>query len=976
MPGGNVSVKATKTEPQIQQNSELQKIQTAFGEEYQTTNDVPRLRSYQFQKSLTPEQIREEERKNGVMDSTNNVYSVMRYAKNVDMGMDEQQMKSAKPSMEIMVEQPQMNTREAVDENLDPGHSSVKIEFTAKEGGEYKRKELHVGFHPRAGTGIGNMQEALYQKTDYPGEVQDDSGTADSVDVRRRYILEDGSQIPQILKMMDAYDTGMPYNLIYNNCTTFARNVASVSGADGAAELFQEEQWKFGFQSGLSIKFAGAYLKGKFKAGMLKNIQSLDYNYRNRPRLSQEEYDRYEKSLAEGRKGRDYVGYAPSEVAEEMQLKPNSVKSLLIANALTADEQEIWKDHAEGRENDEYDADLERKKKFYDHVNSKVTVPNIPRKKEYGEQLQKVSKGRYFSSWRKLARKNQKLGWTGLGPGSVTAKLNNSQDTVDQLHDSYAKVLGAIGEVWIHPTDAVVDRLIETEHTYNEKSAAIVQNVWEAYEELKEYPAPEKYMQFLETVKNQALKTQVEIAEQAYQTREKQETLDDQTDYSVELGEQESRFSNVSAQLFALADRSKEDQQKTAEVETSGEKEELDLNGFTEEEKEFVTEGTAGSEELNKENLISDEAAVNINRYTALFLNRAGGLLDAFKAWEKDLFAEQNIHALMSGKTNATIIAQYKPNMTPNEYAAFLSSLSSKRRKTALEAWQDNSVTEETGIQNTATIERIKAHMQDTGLNTDNEVLGRLLSYLIRTNSVSYENSKEFYFELWKKQNEKVVKEAINEINRELKEFTGNIKTAQEVQDWINDESNLRQAGRRSKDSIHQQAVLYTTYGAMPIIAGMIKKSVHNRDLVLDGCYNKLVDKVEQQLNEMEDIRYSNSKRRENVRKLSALEKDRIAQRWNQAKQDLNNLNAEYGSDKDKKPSLFVNYLNGKFMTNQSNPIIQALKTADGDEREKIGRALENIQAVYKDIYAYGPKVSVRFYDEQLLTKNEFTYFT
>lgn len=979
MPGGNVSVKATKTEPQIQQNSELQKIQTAFGEEYQASKDVPRLRSYQFQGSLTPEQIREEEEKNGVMDSTNNVYSVMRYAKNVDMGMDQQQMKSAKPSMEIMVEQPQMNTREAVDKNLDPGHSSVKVEFTAKEGGVYTRKSLHVGFHPRAGTGIGNMQEALYQKTDYPGEVQDDSGTADSVDVRRRYILEDGSQIPQILKMMDAYDTGMPYNLIYNNCTTFARNVANVSGAAGAVDLFNEEQWKFGIQSGLHISFAGAYRKDNFKAGMLKNLQSPDYNYANRMRLSQAEYDRYERSLAEGRKNRKYIGYAPSEVAEEMQSMPNSVQSLLIANALTADEQEIWKDHAEGRENDEYDADLERKKKFYDHVNSKVTVPNIPRKKEYGEQLQKVSKGRYFSSWRKLARKNQKLGWTGLGPGSVTAKLNNSQDTVDQLHDSYAKVLGAIGEVWIHPTDAVVDRLIETEHTYNEKSAAIVQDVWEAYEELKEYPAPERYMKFLETIKNQALRTQVEIADLVYQSRQNQETRNDQVDYSVELGEWESRFSNVSAQLFALADRSKGDQPQMTVVETSGEKEETGAVGLTEAEKESVTEGTAGPEELNTESLISDETAVKINRYTAFFLNRTEPLLRAFRAQEKNIFEEKNIHRLMEDRTNAMIIEQYKPGMTEDEYVAFLSSLSSKRKKTALEAWKNKPTTTESGTQEEKTIiGRIKAHMEETGLNTDNEVLGRLLSYLIRTKteglSDKYKNSKEFYAALWARQNANVVNDAIEEIKGELNTFAEGIKNEPEVQNWIKDESSLTPGERRSTDSIHQQAVLYTTYGAMPVIAGMIKKNVHNRELFLNSCYGILVQKAEDHLNAMEDVRYADSERRNTVKNLTTEQKNEITQRWELAKKEYSYLNNLYQGD-GKKLSLVLGYGNKKYFMNPSHPIIKAQKNASEDEKKRIAQALENIQAAYNDIRAYGPKLAPKAYDE-LLTKNEFTYFT
>lgn len=409
---------------------------------------------------------------------------------------DEPERIRQKPYLEVVVETPNVGSREAMDANTDPGHTSAVLEFTAKTpSDEYRRARLHVGFHPRAGAGIGGMEEALLHRTDYPGEVQNDSDTLTSASVRRRFPI-DKDKVKAALNVMDKYDSGMPYNLIYNNCTTFVANVAKQAAIPGVEGAFQETDWHFGLKAKAKLAFLQMFgrtmgaVKNK-PAEMKALLQKRDFNAFDKMRLSGAELQHYLESRQQGRGGSmKFHGYSPSDVAENL-LAMQDDKSALIVN-----KPELGK-------NGEKDENYWFQHAARMHMLGKLGNANmngaaadgakealgLPAPQDFSRDIKKAATRRnYFSSWRREIRKNKD--WSNpFGPKAVT-------DTVEGMPKLLENALEQYQVIRTVKLGVGTEDLKENAEKLSDTLQEIKQQAGSAVGELKNSKAPDAFVNY------------------------------------------------------------------------------------------------------------------------------------------------------------------------------------------------------------------------------------------------------------------------------------------------------------------------------------------------------------------------------------------------------------------------------------------------------------------------------------------------
>lgn len=414
---------------------------------------------------------------------------------------DEPERIRQKPYLEVVVETPNVGSREAMDANTDPGHTSAVLEFTAKTpSDEYRRARLHVGFHPRAGAGIGGMEEALLHRTDYPGEVQDDSGTLTSASVRRRFPI-DKDKVKAALNVMDKYDSGMPYNLIYNNCTTFVANVAKQAAIPGVEGAFQETDWHFGLKAKAKLAFLQMFgrtmgaVKNK-PAEMKALLQKRDFNAFDKMRLSGAELQRYLESRQQGRGGSmKFHGYSPSDVAENL-LAMQDDKSALIVN-----KPELGK-------NGEKDENYWFQHAARMHMLGKLGNANmngaaadgakealgLPAPQDFQRDIKKAAtKWNYFSAWRREIRR--KKGWSNpYGPQEVTETVRQMPEYLQDALEQYQVVRTARLGVSDEDQRESEDKLLDTLQTVQQQAET-------AADALQNTNAPEAFVSYWDKLK-------------------------------------------------------------------------------------------------------------------------------------------------------------------------------------------------------------------------------------------------------------------------------------------------------------------------------------------------------------------------------------------------------------------------------------------------------------------------------------------
>ena len=443
--------------------------------------------------------------------------------------------KRAKPYLEVVVETPNVGSREAMDANTDPGHTSAVLEFTAKTpSNEYKRAHLHVGFHPRAGAGIGGMEEALLHRTDYPGEVQDDSGTLSSASVRRRFPINK-DKVKDALSVMDKYNSGMPYNLIYNNCTTFVANVAKQAAIPGVEGAFQETDWHFGLKAKAKLTFLQMFgrtmsaVKNK-PAEMEALLQKRDFNAYDKMRLSEAELQHYVESLNQERGGSmKFHGYSPSDVAENLLAMQDKDSALIVNNPGDVDK-------------DKQDADYRFRRAAWMHMLGKLGNANmngaapdggekalgLPAPQDFQRDIKKAAtKWNYFSAWRREIRR--KKGWSNpYGPQEVTETVRQMpeylQDALEQYQVVRTARLGVSDEEQRESEDKLLDTL-QTVQQQAETAADALQNT----------NAPEAFVSYWDKLKTAGM-----TAEQFKTTETTAETdTEDEEDIWAEAEEDE-----------------------------------------------------------------------------------------------------------------------------------------------------------------------------------------------------------------------------------------------------------------------------------------------------------------------------------------------------------------------------------------------------------------------------------------------------
>lgn len=409
---------------------------------------------------------------------------------------DEPERIRQKPYLEVVVETPNVGSREAMDANTDPGHTSAVLEFTAKTpSDEYRRARLHVGFHPRAGAGIGGMEEALLHRTDYPGEVQNDSDTLTSASVRRRFPI-DKDKVKAALNVMDKYDSGMPYNLIYNNCTTFVANVAKQAAIPGVEGAFQETDWHFGLKAKAKLAFLQMFgrtmgaVKNK-PAEMKALLQKRDFNAYDKMRLSGAELQHYLESRQQGRGGSmKFHGYSPSDVAENL-LAMQDDKSVLIVNKPESDKDEekdenYWFQHAArvhmlGK--------LGNAKMDGATPDGAKEALGLPAPQDFSRDIKKAATRRnYFSSWRREIRKNKD--WSNpFGPKAVTDTVEGMPKLLENALEQYQVIRTVKLGVGTEDLEENAEKLSDT-------LQEIKQQAGSAVGELKNSKAPDAFVNY------------------------------------------------------------------------------------------------------------------------------------------------------------------------------------------------------------------------------------------------------------------------------------------------------------------------------------------------------------------------------------------------------------------------------------------------------------------------------------------------
>ena len=236
-----------------------------------------------------------------------------------------------KPYLEIVVEAPKTAPGKTPDKAA--GQTSVALDFTARAPqNALQRAHVHVGFHPAAGVKTDTKQELL-KAADYPGEVRDDTDALAKASVRRRFPVQT-AKLKAAIDVMDKYDTGMPYNALYNNSNTFAANLAKQAAIPGVESIFKESQWDIGKPRPAKTSLAQGPEKERraLAEKLSKEPRRPGESDEERAVRQQEELDRYEHSLSRQSAGGPVKGLAASDIAAKL-LQMEDKNSVLITDS-------------------------------------------------------------------------------------------------------------------------------------------------------------------------------------------------------------------------------------------------------------------------------------------------------------------------------------------------------------------------------------------------------------------------------------------------------------------------------------------------------------------------------------------------------------------------------------------------------------------------------------------------------------------
>jgi hypothetical protein len=208
----------------------------------------------------------------------------------------------APPEVAIMVHQPTPGSSASMN-GPECGHVMLGITYT-RYSNVTKRNErylLKYGFYPAGGltkwsyTGTMFTLDAML-----PGQLMSDRTTEYSISKRYPATM---AQVGRILKESEHYAQG-GYSYYSRNCTTFVRDMTVNVGqiiSDGDA-IFSEAEVRYDAVSGLGKIGFGAietYSNASAKNNMAELADKDDLSYQNfgNKRLTQEDVDRYKKSV-------------------------------------------------------------------------------------------------------------------------------------------------------------------------------------------------------------------------------------------------------------------------------------------------------------------------------------------------------------------------------------------------------------------------------------------------------------------------------------------------------------------------------------------------------------------------------------------------------------------------------------------------------------------------------------------------------
>lgn len=250
-----------------------------------------------------------------------------------------------KPYLEIAVTSPGTTPGKKLDEKAAEGQTTVALDFTARApGNELQRAHVNVGFHPAEGVKV-NVSEALKKRLDYPGELREDTAELEKATVRRRFPVQT-PKLRAAIDVMDKYDTGMPYNFLFNNSNTFAANLAKQAAIPGIKSVFPERELNSG-RKRAAPKGVGTEPKhfDKERRALEKQLEKAPprpgESDADRAARQQEELDRYERSLSRKSDGGTVKTVVAADIAQNLLKLEDKGSTLITDKQLNEPENDV-----------------------------------------------------------------------------------------------------------------------------------------------------------------------------------------------------------------------------------------------------------------------------------------------------------------------------------------------------------------------------------------------------------------------------------------------------------------------------------------------------------------------------------------------------------------------------------------------------------------------------------------------------------
>jgi RHS repeat-associated protein len=157
---------------------------------------------------------------------------------------------NGKTTITIVVRQPKDGSENAVQGTNNVGHTFIRLQYYKKDAnGKITKIVKYIGFYPKERLNADSV--AAHQ--DQAGYIGDDSNHSWSI--AKVYEISP-EQVQAVFDYVDNYKND--YNVITNNCTTFAVGALEAAGIESS---ISEQQWKMPFYIKVYAFFKGVKLK-------------------------------------------------------------------------------------------------------------------------------------------------------------------------------------------------------------------------------------------------------------------------------------------------------------------------------------------------------------------------------------------------------------------------------------------------------------------------------------------------------------------------------------------------------------------------------------------------------------------------------------------------------------------------------------------------------------------------------------------